>query len=135
MISIKCNEKPLSVNQCWQVKRFKTKEYKKYEKLLLHVLPKIKEMPKPPYFIVFEFGFSSPLADWDNPIKPLQDIMQTKYNFNDRDISVAQVNKKITKKNQEYFKFILGNHLDYVQYVIETYNLISQEKYNGKTRQ
>ena len=91
-------------------------------------------MPKPPYFIVFEFGFSSSLADWDNPIKPLQDIIQKKYNFNDRDINIAQVNKKITKKNQEYFKFIIGNDSDYVQYIIDKYNLIQQEKNNGKTR-
>jgi hypothetical protein len=123
VISIKCNEKPLSVNKCWQGQRFKTRDYKKYEKLLLQILPKIKKMPNPPYFIVFEFGVSSKLADWDNPVKPLQDIIQKKYGFDDRDILVAKVDKKITKKNQEYFKFIIGNNKDFVKYLCDTYNL------------
>lgn len=123
MISIKCNEKPLSVNKCWQGQRFKTRDYKKYEKLLLQILPKIKKMPKSPYFIVFEFGVSSKLADWDNPVKPLQDIIQKKYGFDDRDILTAKVDKKITKKNQEYFKFIIGSNSDFVKYLCNTYNL------------
>jgi hypothetical protein len=123
VISIKCNEKPLSVNKCWQGQRFKTRDYKKYEKLLLQVLPKIKKMPKSPYFIVFEFGVSSKLADWDNPVKPLQDIIQKKYGFDDRDILTAKVDKKITKKNQEYFKFIIGSNNDFVKYLCNTYNL------------
>jgi hypothetical protein len=123
VISIKCNEKPLSVNKCWQGQRFKTRDYKKYEKLLLQILPKIKKMPKSPYFIVFEFGVSSKLADWDNPVKPLQDIIQKKYGFDDRDILTAKVDKKITKKNQEYFKFIIGSNSDFVKYLCNTYNL------------
>ncbi len=123
MISVKCNEKPLSVNKCWQGQRFKTRDYKKYEKLLLQILPKIKKMPKSPYFIVFEFGVSSKLADWDNPVKPLQDIIQKKYGFDDRDILTAKVDKKITKKNQEYFKFIIGSNSDFVKYLCNTYNL------------
>ena len=34
------NVKPLSVNQCWQGRRYKTKAYKQYEKALLQILPK-----------------------------------------------------------------------------------------------
>lgn len=113
----------MSVNKCWQGQRFKTRDYKKYEKLLLQILPKIKKMPKSPYFIVFEFGVSSKLADWDNPVKPLQDIIQKKYGFDDRDILTAKVDKKITKKNQEYFKFIIGSNSDFVKYLCNTYNL------------
>ena len=84
-------------------------------------------MPEPPYFIVFEFGVSSKLADWDNPVKPLQDIIQKKYGkkygFDDRDIIIGTAYKKITEKNQEYLKFIIGNHRDYVKYLCDTYNL------------
>lgn len=94
--------KPLSVNKCWQGKRFKTAEYKNYEKELLLALPK-QDLPEPPYRIYFEFGFSNSQSDWDNPIKPLQDILQKKYGFNDRDIERAVTNKKKVKKGEEYF--------------------------------
>ncbi len=99
--------KPLSINECWQGQRFKTKKYKQYEKELLCRLPKV-EVPPPPYTIIFEFGISK-LTDWDNPIKALQDIMQKKYGFNDRDINKAVVRKTIVKKGKEFFKVELMN--------------------------
>jgi Holliday junction resolvase RusA-like endonuclease len=103
MINIKENIKVLSVNDCWKGKRFKTSQYKAYQNLLLYELPN-QELPKPPYKIDFEFGFSSAASDWDNPVKPLQDIMQKKYKFNDKDIIEAKVKKVIVKKGDEYFK-------------------------------
>lgn len=101
---IKIDIKPLSVNQCFQGKRFKTPKYKAYEKELLFRLPKIK-LPQPPYEVIFTFGFSSKLSDWDNPIKPLQDILQKKYNFNDKDVFKAVVNKIIVDKGCEFLEF------------------------------
>lgn len=95
--------KLLSVNDCWRGRRFKTPAYKAYEAELLYTLPN-REMPKPPYIITFEFGFSSRGSDWDNPVKPLQDILVKKYNFRDQDIYYGTVEKKIVKKGEEYFK-------------------------------
>ena len=100
--------KPLSVNQCWQGKRFKTPKYKTYEQELLDSLPNLK-LPEPPYSIYFEFGFSNAASDWDNPIKPLQDVLQKKYGFNDKDIFQALVIKTKVKKGEEYFKVELRN--------------------------
>ena len=96
--------KPLSVNEVWQGKRFKTPKYKQYERDLLLMLPKIK-LPEPPYRIYFEFGVSSAAADYDNLIKPFQDILQKKYGFNDRDIFEAFIKKVIVKKGNEYVFF------------------------------
>ncbi len=96
--------KPLSVNQVWQGKRFKTKKYKQYETELLYILP-IIDIPEPPYSVCYEFGFSSPLSDVDNPIKPLQDIIQKKYRLNDKDIFHIEAVKKIVRKGDEYIKF------------------------------
>ena len=96
--------KPLSVNQCWQGKRFKTPKYKNYEKELMLRLPLIK-LPPPPYHLILKFGFSSKLADWDNPVKPFQDILQKRYNFDDRDIFKATVEKEIVKKGAEFIDF------------------------------
>jgi Holliday junction resolvase RusA-like endonuclease len=101
---MRINIKPLSVNECWQGKRFKTPKYKSYEQELLFRLNKYK-LPQPPFEIHFKFGFSSKLSDWDNPIKPLQDILQKKYGFDDRDIFKAIVEKEIVKKGQDYLEF------------------------------
>lgn len=106
---IKKNIKPLSVNDCWQGKRFKSKAYKIYETELLYTLP-ILQLPNPPYSIYFEFGLSNVLADWDNPVKPLQDILQKKYGFNDKDIIEARVFKKKVAKGLEYFLVKLENY-------------------------
>jgi len=100
------NIKPLSVNQVWQGKRFKTKAYTHYERDVLFMLPKMK-LPDPPYKIYFEFGMSNVLSDWDNPIKPVQDILQKKYLFDDRHIMEAHVKKVKVDKGKEYFSFLI----------------------------
>ena len=96
--------KPLSVNEVWQGKRFKTQKYKKYENELLCILPKIT-IPKPPYKLYLTFGMSNVLSDWDNPVKPFQDVLQKKYGFNDKDIFEAHVYKVKVKKGEEFIKF------------------------------
>lgn len=96
--------KPLSVNKAWEGRRFKSEEYKAYEKELLLTLPS-KKLPPPPYQIYFEFGFSSSASDWDNPIKPLQDILCKKYGFNDKDVFDARIRKRIVAKGEDYFFF------------------------------
>ena len=100
--------KPLSVNKCFQGRRFKTNEYKNYEYELLLKLPKIK-LPEPPFSVYYEFGFSSANSDLDNPIKPLQDILQKKYKFNDKDIHEMTAKKVKGNKGKEYLKLkIIG---------------------------
>lgn len=96
--------KPLSVNGCWQGKRFKTPAYKKYERDMLLLLPAIV-IPEPPHKVYYEFGFSSAASDIDNPIKPLQDILQKRYDFDDKTIFEMIVVKKKVKKGCEYLKF------------------------------
>lgn len=102
---ITVNIKPLSVNEVWQGRRFKTQAYKSYEKAVLLMLPKRIELPSPPFSITFEFGVSSKLSDWDNPIKPFQDILCKKYGIDDRDIYKGTVSKVLVKKGEEYVKF------------------------------
>lgn len=105
---MKVNIKVLSVNECWQGKRFKTKKYIAYEKLLLCILKPLK-IPLPPFKVYYELGMSNALSDFDNPIKPLQDILQKKYGFNDRDIYEAHIKKVKVKKGEEYFIFEINN--------------------------
>lgn len=95
--------KPLSVNEAWQGKRFKTDKYEAYEMEMLLRLPAGK-LPPPPYRIYYEFGFSNKRCDFDNPCKPLGDILQKKYNFNDNEIYEAHIRKTIVKRGKEFIK-------------------------------
>ena len=98
------NVKPLSVNQCWQGRRYKTKAYKQYEKALLQILPKYDLSGLNNIKISIEFGFSNSNIDIDNPLKPILDILQKKMFFNDRCVYELNVKKTITKKKEEYIK-------------------------------
>ena len=107
MIELKI--KPLSVNKCWQGKRFKTPAYKSYERLLLLSLKPLK-LPESPYKINYVFGFSSQLSDIDNPVKPFQDILCKKYKFDDRSINEINIKKIIVPKGKEFIKFEILNN-------------------------
>jgi len=96
--------KPLSVNEVWQGKRYKTTAYKAYEKRIIPELPKMV-LPEPPYRLTLEWGFSSAASDWDNPIKPFQDILSKHYGFNDKLIFEGIVRKRKVKRGQEYIQF------------------------------
>jgi Holliday junction resolvase RusA-like endonuclease len=102
---VKLNIKPLSVNKCWQGRRFKTQDYKYYEEELMYLLPDIY-IPRKECGIIIEIGVNK-LFDIDNCLKPLLDILQKKYNFNDRDIMKLEIEKKAVKKGKEYIKFKL----------------------------
>lgn len=101
---IQINIKPLSVNDAWAGRRFKTPEYKKFEHDLTVLLPKIK-LPEPPYEIYLKFGFSSIASDWDNCIKTTQDIIAKKYGFNDKLIKRGVIETDYVKKGKEYIQF------------------------------
>lgn len=103
---IKINIKPLSVNEAWQGKRFKTNAYKAYEKKMLLSLPKMA-IPTGKMKVVFEFGLSNVCSDIDNPVKPFLDVLQKKYWFNDRNVIEMEVKKVKTDKGKEYIKFQL----------------------------
>lgn len=96
--------KPLSVNNAWQGKRFKTPAYVEYERDVLFMLPKVK-LPPTPFKIEIEYGFSNSASDIDNPTKPLLDIMQKKYGFNDSQVHELNLKKVKVKKGEDYFKF------------------------------
>ncbi len=105
---MKVKIKPLSVNKVWRGRRFKTKEYKDYEKLLLSILEPLK-VPQGRLELKLTFGFSSKASDWDNPIKPFQDILQKKYNFDDKWIYRGIVEKVDVKKGEEFIEFEIKN--------------------------
>lgn len=101
--------KPLSVNDAWKGKRFKTDDYEAYEKELYVLLPNGVQIGRHLYV---EFGFSSVASDIDNPLKPLLDILQKKYGFNDKIIEKLTIVKKIVPKGEEYIDIEFSELLD-----------------------
>jgi Holliday junction resolvase RusA-like endonuclease len=101
---MKIEIKPLSVNNAWQGKRFKTNEYKLFEKAMLLMLPPLKIDFKKQLKVEVVFGFSSHGSDIDNPLKPTLDCLSKKYGINDNKIYELNVKKEIVKKGEEFIK-------------------------------
>lgn len=55
--------------------------------------------------LFLRFGLSSKNADYDNPIKPFQDILSKKFGFNDRHIYKAIIEKVDVPKGKEFIEF------------------------------
>lgn len=96
--------KPLSVNDAWQGRRFKTNAYKNYEKAVLLMLPKM-EVPDGDLKIELTFGFSNKASDIDNPVKCFVDCLQKKYGFNDSRVYEMNLKKCKVKKGYEFIDF------------------------------
>lgn len=94
--------KPLSVNDAWRWRRIKSDEYIKYTSDLFILLPSRVIIPKWPLEVIYKFGLSNKNADYDNPVKPFQDVFFSKYWINDKLIFRAIVEKEIVKKWEEY---------------------------------
>ena len=113
--------KPLSNNQAWKGKRYKTDKYLKYQryvKILLKKLkfPKLKE--KQNFWVYYKFG-TSRLQDYDNAIKVWQDLLCTELGIDDRYILGAFIQKEIVKKGEEFIEFEIFKSLEDFFYFIE----------------
>lgn len=104
-MNIKLRIKPLSVNKAWQGRRYKTDDYKAYEKEVLYSLPNNIPIPESKMRIDIKFVFSSRGSDIDNPVKMFLDILQKKYGFNDSVIYDLRIKKDIVKKGSDFIQF------------------------------
>lgn len=102
---IKLLIKPLSVNEAWQGKRFKTKKYKRFARDLSYLLPKTDKKYVGDLKVDIKYGFSSKLSDIDNPCKMFLDCLCKKYGFDDRQIFELNQKKEIVPKGKEYIEF------------------------------
>lgn len=107
---MRINIPALSVNKVWCGRRFKTPDYKQYEKDVLFLLPKKIEIPKDNKKILLKitFGVSSKNSDLDNLLKPFEDLLQKKYGFNDKRIYRIEAEKIDVEKQNEYIDFVLS---------------------------
>lgn len=100
----KLNIKPLSVNQSWQGRRYKTKKYDKYIKDICMMLGDVK-IPKGYLQLTVTWGFSNNGSDIDNCLKPFIDCLQKKYGFNDNLIKRLIVDVEQVKKDSEFIEW------------------------------
>jgi len=107
MINIKL--KPLSVNQAWRGRRYKSNQYKSFERKLLYLLPTLL-VPDGKLQLNLQLGFSNRGSDLDNPVKMIQDVLSKKYGFNDNLIYRIVLDKVIVKKGKEFIKFELVSY-------------------------
>lgn len=98
--------KPISVNICWQGRRFKTEAYKSYERELFILIGKAKETITEPVEIDYFFNLiNANRTDLDNLIKPLQDIIvKLGYIKDDRQIQKMTAGKEKSKTNSISFE-------------------------------
>lgn len=112
--------KPLSVNKCWQGKRFKTTDYENYEKELLWTLrPFDLQKTKEPLCVNLLIGVSNLAFDVDNAVKPFLDVLQKKYNFDDRYIFELVIRKVLVKKDYEFIEFSIKRYVPLVETIVE----------------
>jgi len=97
--------KPLSINEAYTGKRFKTKKYKAYIKNIQWLLPKNIEIYKK-IALNIKVGFTSRGSDIDNVQKPFIDILQKQYGFNDNQIFKITIEKEIVKEPYIAFEII-----------------------------
>jgi Holliday junction resolvase RusA-like endonuclease len=109
--------KPLSVNKAWRGRRFKTKDYLAYEQAMMYLLPSL-DIPKDALAVQITFGFSNNASDIDNGLKPFLDILQKRYNFDDKRIRRLIVDKTLVKKGGEYIHFTIQDYTTF--YMLNT---------------
>lgn len=98
--------KPLSVNAAFKGRRFKTKEYDNFIRVVLMMLPNSVKIDSKAYLsLLITFGYSSRNSDLDNGLKTFIDCLVKKYGFDDRNIYELKANKEIVKKGSEFIKW------------------------------
>jgi len=103
---MKVKIKPMSVNQAWQGRRYKTPEYKAFRERLQWML-KDYVIPDGSLKLTIEFGVSNMAFDVDNGLKPFIDALQDRYDFNDNRITELIARKHKTTKGHEYINWSL----------------------------
>lgn len=98
------NLKPLSVNQAFCGKKVKTALYRKYEGHLIRNLPDL-QIPEGPLELRVVVYYSNKASDIDNCLKPFIDVLQKRYDFDDKHIYRIRITKVIVPKGDDNLAF------------------------------
>lgn len=98
--------KPLSVNEAFKGKKYKTDKYDRFIHNMMLLLPYRITIPNRSNIkLAIQFGFSSKASDIDNCLKSFIDCLVKKYGCDDRHIYEIHVFKEIVPKGKEFIKF------------------------------
>jgi len=105
-MDVKLEIKPMSINNAFKGRKFRTKEYDVFIIKCLRLLPIKIDIPDEKNIkIALEFGFSSRASDIDNCVKTFIDCLVKKYKVDDRFIYEMHIFKTIVKKGEEFIRF------------------------------
>lgn len=106
MVEGRVDIRPISANECWQGRRFKSRLYSDYEKSVLLMLPKPEKMYTGELEIEIVFYFKYPKKrDVDNGVKPALDLLQKRGYFkNDNQIVSLIARKEKSEKEGIWFR-------------------------------
>ena len=114
--------KPLSINQAWQGKRYRTPLYTKFAidvgRLIQRIRPQ-KPAPDAPVFAHYVWGFSNSQSDIDNPVKPFQDVLFDTWQMKAKDhqVQFMIIEKAKAKKGQEFIGFHVDAKANLIEYL------------------
>lgn len=102
--------KPLSVNNCWQGRRFKTREYTQYQRdVSILLMPYRNKKYEGDVRVFIRWYLKSVLRmDIDNPCKPLLDILVKNGIIRD-DRNVQELHLYKVKSEKEYIVIDIDN--------------------------
>jgi len=106
MIEILLPIKPLSVNDAWQGRRFKSPAYRQYETDIAKILPRAKQPLTGWVNLFYEVGLPSKsfkLSDTANFEKPLVDIL-VKAGYIEDDCKIIEITGRKVCKTDFYVK-------------------------------
>ena len=93
--------KILSVNKAWKGRRFKSDDYKQYETDVYRLLTGVPKAPEGALQVHYKFYMvNHKLADNDNPVKPLQDILKLRGIIKDDRFIYRTIIDKIPAKKE-----------------------------------
>ena len=103
---MKINVNPMTMNQAYTGRRFKSDKYKQYIRDVGWQLKPLT-IPEGELELHIIIGVSNNGFDLDNCAKPFIDILQKRYDFNDNRIYALNMMKRVVPKGQEFISFDL----------------------------
>lgn len=105
---VRLDLKPLSLNNAYRGRRFKTAELSRFHDDVARLLPRDPMWPTTAdgkLAVRYRFGVSSKNSDVDNLVKVFQDALAECYGFNDKRIYEFHVTKVDVPKGHEFIEF------------------------------
>ena len=128
----KIPQKPLSVNEAYQGRRFRTKKYLQFTQRVQALLTKLRPR-KPPEgekYAHYQWGVSNNGADIDNPTKTFQDVLFDFWGIKTKDhtINFMVLEKHKVKKGKEFIGFKVGSRQQLIKYLKQLVKRLEKEE-------